>query len=118
MFVYNKHLYFIYVVTNPDKKVLYIGVTNNPEARLGEHYFNRGNSKTFAGKYYCYNLIYYEEFKYIKEAIAREKELKQWSRLKKETLIRTKNPEWLFLNTDFCNHWPPKEKPPRFLNDE
>ena len=59
-------------MTNSEKSVLYIGVTNNLEARLGEHYFNKGNPKTFAGKYYCYNLIYYEEFQYINEAITNE----------------------------------------------
>jgi putative endonuclease len=114
MFIHKEHLYFIYIVTNPEKSVLYIGVTNNLEARLSEHYFNRGNSKTFAGKYYCYNLIYYEEFQYIKEAIRREKELKGWRRAKKESLIKTKNPDWIFLNHDLCIHWPPKENSVRF----
>lgn len=114
MFIYNKHLYFVYIVTNPERKVLYIGVTNNLEARLEEHFFNRGKPKTFAGKYYCYNLIYYEEFQYINDAIIREKELKGWSRVKKENLIRTKNPGWTFMNHSFCIHWPPKEKPARF----
>jgi putative endonuclease len=109
MFIYNKHLYFVYIVTNTKSKVLYIGVTNNLDARLGEHYFNRGNPKTFAGKYYCYNLIYYEEFQYINDAIRREKELKGWRRDKKENLIKTKNPDWLFLNHDFCIHWPRKK---------
>ncbi len=114
MFIYNKHLYFVYIVTNPERKVLYIGVTNNLEARLGEHYFNKGNPKTFAGKYYCYNLIYYEEFQYINEAIRREKELKSWSRMKKENLIKAINPDWFILNNKVCMHWPPKGKSTRF----
>jgi putative endonuclease len=114
MYIYNKHLYFIYIVTNPERKVLYIGVTNNLEARLAEHYFNKGNPKTFAGKYYCYNLIYCEEFQYINDAIRREKELKGWSRVKKETLIKTKNPGWTFINKSYCIHWPPREKTDRF----
>src|SRR3979409_1680625 len=54
------HHYYIYIVTNPERNVLYTGVTNNLGIRLMEHYANRGNTKTFAGKYYCYNLIYYE----------------------------------------------------------
>lgn len=61
----------------------FIGMTNNLGRRLEEHYANRGNSKTFAGKYYCYGLIYYEEFQYVTDAIAREKELKGWGRKKK-----------------------------------
>ena len=73
MFILNRHLYFSYILTNPERTVLYIGVTNNLEARLAEHYFNRGKPKTFTGKYYCYNLIYYEEFQYVNAAIAREK---------------------------------------------
>src|SRR5688572_26565878 len=91
--------YFVYIVTNPRRSCLYTGVTNNLPARLIEHWTNRGNPETFAGKYYCYNLVYYEEFQYIDQAINREKELKKWSRKKKEALIATKNFHWNFLNS-------------------
>ena len=64
MYIYKQRLYFVYIVTNHEKTVLYIGVTNNIESRLAEHYFNEGTSNTFAGKFYCYNLIYFEEFQY------------------------------------------------------
>jgi len=114
MYIYKVHLYFIYIVTNPERNVLYIGVTNNLESRLAEHYFNRGDLKTFAGKFYCYNLIYFEEFQYVNDAIAREKELKGWNRTKKEALIKTKNPDWTFLNNTVCRCWPPKQKPDRY----
>ena len=73
MYIYKIHLYFIYIVTNPERTVLYIGVTNNLDSRLAEHFFSKGNLKTFAGKFYCYNLVYFEEFQYINDAIAREK---------------------------------------------
>jgi len=76
MYIYNKHQYYIYIVTNPGRTVLYTGVTNNLPHRLIEHWMNRGDHKTFAGKYYCYNLIYLEEFQYIYNAIAIEKEIK------------------------------------------
>jgi len=92
------HNYFIYIVTNPEKKVLYIGVTNDLERRLNEHFENRGDAKTFAGKYYCYNLIYFERYDNIESAIEREKELKKWSRAKKESLINKENPNWNILN--------------------
>ena len=90
MVILNKHLYFTYILTNPERTVLYIGITNNLEARITEHYFNRGKLQTFAGKYYCYLLIYYEEFQYIKNAIAREKEIKGWRRSKKKLSLKPK----------------------------
>ena len=65
---------------------------NNLARRLVEHYANRGKDTTFAGRYYAYNLIYCEYFQYVNQAIAREKELKGWIRLRKEELIATKNP--------------------------
>jgi putative endonuclease len=101
-------VYYVYIVTNPKKTTLYTGVTNNLSARIVEHWKNRDQPDTFAGRYFCYNLIYYETFQYILTAIAREKEIKKWNRAKKEALIRTKNPEWLFLNEKICGQWPPK----------
>jgi putative endonuclease len=89
--------YYIYITTNPAKAVLYIGVTNSLPRRLGQHYENRGNNDTFAGRYFCYNLLYYEQFTDIKAAISREKELKGWTRAKKDALIATMNPAWDFL---------------------
>ena len=74
-----------------------------------EHYFNRGQPQTFAGKFYCYNLIYYESFQYVNEAIKREKEIKGWRRKKKIELIEAVNPDWAFLNPAICEGWPPKE---------
>jgi putative endonuclease len=84
----------------PNKSVLYTGVTNDLTRRLCEHKENKGNKSTFAGKYYCYNLIYYEHFTHIDHAIEREKEIKKWRREKKESLIATLNPEWRFLNDE------------------
>ena len=99
--------YFVYIVTNPGLTTLYTGVTNNLIARLSEHWENRGTRGTFAGKYYCYNLIYFEEHDSIIAAIAREKEIKNWNRSKKEDLIRSKNPDWISLNEKVCGTWPP-----------
>lgn len=101
--------YYIYIVTNPNKTTLYIGVTNNLQARIVEHWQNRSRPETFAGKYFCYNLIYFETFQSILKAIAREKEIKKWNRTKKEALIQTKNPEWHFLNEKICGQWPPEK---------
>jgi putative endonuclease len=92
--------FYVYIITNPNKSVLYIGVTNDLARRLYEHKENKGNKSTFAGKYYCYNLLYYEHFTHINYAIEREKEIKKWRREKKESLIATLNPEWRFLNEE------------------
>jgi putative endonuclease len=91
--------YFIYITTNENKTTLYIGVTNNIQRRLSQHYFDSQNLKrSFAGKYNCYYLIYYEGFEDINTAIMREKEIKKWRREKKEILISKFNPKWEFLN--------------------
>ncbi len=92
--------FYVYIVTNPVKTVLYIGVTNDLRRRLYEHSENKGSKKSFAGKNYCYNLIYYEHFTHIEYAIDREKKLKKWSRKKKEMLIASTNPNWIFLNDE------------------
>jgi len=91
--------YYVYITTNPAKTVLYIGVTNSLADRMVQHYANRGSASTFAGRYFCYNLLYVEEYSDINVAISREKELKGWTRAKKEALIAIDNPERLFLQT-------------------
>ena len=90
--------YFVYITTNTTKSTLYIGITNDLTTRLTQHFQNSGNPKTFAGRYFCYNLIYFERFDNPTLAIDREKELKGWNRAKKMALIQEKNPELKFLN--------------------
>jgi putative endonuclease len=94
------HNYFVYIITNPKKSVLYTGVTNDLSNRLHEHFANKGNKSTFAGRYFCFNLLYFEQFDQIEHAIAREKEIKGWTREKKEALIKSMNPDWRFLNSE------------------
>ena len=89
--------YYTYITTNPARNVLYIGVTNSLSSRTAQHYENRGTPQTFAGRYYCYNLIHFEEHADSKAAIAREKELKGWTCAKKDALIAAQNPQWEFL---------------------
>jgi len=96
-----QHNYFVYITTNLNKSVLYTGVTNDLKRRIFEHEVDaRGSKLSFAGKYNCYYLIYYERFQYIQYAINREKEIKGWKRNKKEKLINDLNSEWRFLNND------------------
>jgi putative endonuclease len=94
------HNYFVYILTNPKRSVLYTGVTNNIANRLQEHFELRGQPWTFAGKYYCFNLIYYEQFSRMEHAIDREKQIKGWTRVKKISLIAQQNPQWKFLNAE------------------
>jgi len=88
--------HFVYIMTNRNKNVLYIGVTNNLKRRIMEH--ESGLDKGFSKKYNCYLLIYFEEYKSINKAIKREKEIKGWRRTKKDDLIKSKNPQLNFLN--------------------
>ncbi|ANH59411.1 GIY-YIG nuclease family protein [Dokdonia donghaensis] len=93
--------FYIYITTNQYRTTVYIGVTNNIQRRIGQHYFDSQNEKkSFAGKYNCYELVYYEGFQYAKDAITREKQLKRWSRQKKNQLIETVNPKWESLNNE------------------
>ena len=90
--------YFVYIVTNEYRTTLYIGITNNIQKRIGEHYSDSQNAKkSFAGKYNCFYLVYYEGFDNATAAIAREKELKRWRREKKNKLISEFNPKWKSL---------------------
>jgi putative endonuclease len=100
--------FYVYIVTNYNRTVLYTGMTNNLEQRLLEHYLDRGNVKTFTGKYHAFYLVYYEKSQYVLNTIAREKEIKGWRRSKKEALINAFNPGWKFLNADIFGKWPPE----------
>ena len=95
------HRYFVYITTNENKTTIYIGMTNNIQRRLSQHFFDSQNSKkSFAGKYNCFYLIYYEGFQDPMSAILREKEIKKWRRKKKEKLINSFNPKWEFINQE------------------
>ena len=86
----NVHQYWVYILSNKSHSVLYIGVTNDLYRRYLEH--KNGMVEGFTQKYRCHSLLYYEYYTDVEEAIAREKELKGWSREKKETLIKGVNP--------------------------
>ena len=92
--------FYVYITTNASKSTLYTGMTNDLPSRILEHGLNAGNPKTFAGRYHCYRVVYYEDFKYVNEAIYREKEIKKWRREKKEQLIKKTNPDFKFLNEE------------------
>jgi putative endonuclease len=85
---------YVYILTNPTRTVLHIGVTNDLTRRLFEHSEGRGNIEKFTGKYQADLLIYFEICADAPQAIAREKQLKGWTRAKKEALINGFNPDW------------------------
>jgi putative endonuclease len=91
-----RHEYCVYILTNRFNKVFYIGVTSDLEGRVYDH--KHKTFKGFTSKYECHKLVYYEEFQWIQDAIAREKQLKAGSRQKKIDLIVTTNPSWSDLS--------------------
>ena len=97
------HTYYVYIITNKFRSTFYIGMTNNLKLRLSQHKENieLGNI-TFASKYNIEFLVYFEKFIWVEEAILREKEIKKWRREKKLDLIKNFNPEFEFLNKQFC----------------
>ena len=84
-------IYYVYILASLSRR-LYIGVTNNLERRLYEHRHPVGN--TFASRYRITRLVHFEEYGYVLDAIAREKQLKRWSRTKKICLVERHNPGW------------------------
>ena len=91
--------YSIYLLTNKNNTVIYTGVTNDLQRRMWEHKFDKGSK--FTSKYNCNKLVYYEDFKYILDAIAREKQIKAGSRAKKIELIDSINKNWDDLSKDW-----------------
>jgi putative endonuclease len=83
--------YYTYILANNSDTTLYIGVTNDLERRVAEH--RSGTIPGFTQKYNCHKLVYFESFSVVEQAIAREKQLKKWSRAKKNALIDTQNKE-------------------------
>jgi putative endonuclease len=92
----NKHRYYVYVLTNKNNNVMYIGVTNNLERRVYEHKMKQVPG--FTEKYNVNRLVYFEETQDVRIAIAREIEMKKWRREKKNQLVVTANAEWKDLS--------------------
>ena len=84
--------YFVYILTNKYNTVLYTGITNDLERRVNEH--KRKTNNGFTSQYNVNKLVYFEQTSDVLSAIAREKQIKSWSRKKKNELIESKNPEW------------------------
>ena len=83
---------YVYIVTNKPHGTLYTGVTNDISRRVWEH--REGHTKGFAWKYGCCQLVWYERYDSIVDAIQREKSIKRWYRRWKVALIEAENPLW------------------------
>ena len=91
---------FVYIMSNKNRTVLYIGVTNNLERRVLEH---RTRKSHFTKSYNCHYLLYFESITGMQNAIDREKQLKRWHREWKWNLIKAGNPELKDLSEGWYN---------------
>ncbi len=91
--------YFIYILTNKNRTVLYVGYTNDIERRIEQH--KKGTGAVFTKKYNANDLVYFEEINEKKIAKKREKQLKNWHKEWKWNLIKETNPDLKTLETEF-----------------
>ena len=89
------HHYFVYVMASRTH-VLYCGITNSLDRRVAEH--KSGATPGFTADYRCERLVWFERYQYVRNAIARETEIKSWTRAKKIALIEELNPSWSDLS--------------------
>ena len=92
-----KHNYYVYILTNHNNRVMYVGITNDLAKRVFEH--KNKLIKGFTQKYHIDKLVYFEHTLDVNSAIMREKEIKKWRREKKDKLVMSINPEWKDLST-------------------
>lgn len=90
--------YYTYILAN-NHGMLYVGVTGDIFTRVQQH--KKGEGGAYTSKYKCHRLVYYEAYRYVYDAIGREKQIKTWCRKKKEALIHTINPNWRDLSMEF-----------------
>jgi len=88
-------VFHVYIMASASG-VLYIGVTNAIEVRVIQH--KQQGTPSFTKSYNTTKLVYFEPFTDVRDAIAREKQLKRWRREKKVALIEKQNPQWLDLS--------------------
>lgn len=92
-------MYYVYILTNKSNSLIYTGVTNNLGRRLSEHQNEQLDG--FTKKYHLYKLVYFEEYFEVNDAIAREKQIKHWTREKKNRLVEAINPDWKDFGENF-----------------
>ena len=93
-----QRVYFVYILTNWNNKVMYVGVTNDIRNRVYQH--KNKDTDGFTKKYNINKLVYFESTENVLSAIAREKQIKGWLRQKKNRLVESVNPEWIDLSPE------------------
>ena len=94
--------FYVYMMTNRSRVVLYTGITNSLMRRVYQH--QNGEIEGFTKSYKVNRLVYYERFNDPRDAIAREKEIKGGRREKKNALVETMNPRWADLSPMLFQH--------------
>ena len=85
--------YYVYILTNAHKNLIYVGVTNDLIRRVYEHKHHL-DADSYTAKYNIDQLVYFETTSDVYSAISREKQLKGWNRARKNKLVEMKNPGW------------------------
>jgi putative endonuclease len=91
-------IYYAYIVASRSLN-FYVGMTNDMFVRVLQHH--EGRFEGYSKQYKCNRLVWFERFPYVEDAIAREKQIKGWTRAKKIALIRRENPTWVDLSEDW-----------------
>jgi putative endonuclease len=94
--------FYVYMMTNRSRVVLYTGITNSLMRRVSQH--QNAEIERFTKTYKVNRLMYYERFNDPRDTIAREKEIKGWRREKKNALVKTMNPTWADLSPMLFQH--------------
>jgi len=109
--------FYVYLLTNWNNRVIYVGVTNDLERRLYEH--KNKLVEGFTAKYNVKKLVYFEETGDVAVALTREKEIKKWRREKKDRLVVRLNPDWKDLSSEWVKDFSLRSNDRRrdFVND-
>ncbi len=101
----NQRRYNVYILTHPSQRPLYAGITNSLDRRVFEHRNSLNQGCT--ARYKLNRLVYDEMFRDVRNAIAREKEIKGWGRARKMALVNATNPQWNDLAREWGRSIPP-----------
>jgi len=97
--MHREYHFYVYMMQSASRRALYIGMTNNLHRRVWQHKTHAFEG--FTDDYSAARLVYWESFDDVRNAIDREKQLKNWRRAKKLWLIATMNPRWQDLAADW-----------------
>ena len=97
--MFQQRLFYVYMMMSSSRRALYTGITSRPRQRVWEH--KTGAVQGFSKQYHTTRLVYFEAYRYVAAAIAREKQIKRWRREKKLALIESINPRYRDLAADW-----------------